>query len=383
VQQVRLIKKFTNNITLMNDGDSAGIKAAIKDVDMILGEGMNVKLVLLPDGEDPDSYARKHTLQEMQDFIAKGEKDFIDFKADLLLSDAAGDPLKKAKFINEIADTIARIPDAVTRSMYSKAIAEKFGVEEDIIQTRVADTRKKLLEEEKRERERAAKAVRRVAQPDASVPAADDGYMPVEDYGDIPASEAPSNDATYVPEVRILAPIEAELLNFMLVHGTDILEFESDSGMYDPDNPETVAGFIDSALTFREDSFVNTGYKKVYDAYMALYEEGLDQPEIISRLLNSEDRSLAAIVADLSIDKYQITVSDLKKSLTSVGSWLVTYVPKSVLTYSEKRIDYQIDTLRRSLPGLEGDDLVNALSQIRDLQTRQKRIKKNIQEKYK
>jgi len=369
VQQVRLIKKFTDNITLMNDGDSAGIKASIKDVDMILGEGMNVRLVLLPDGEDPDSYARKHTLAEMQEFIASNEKDFVDFKADLLLADAAGDPLKKANFINDIADTVARIPDAVKRSVYIQALSEKFGVEEDIIQNRVNTTRKRLIEEEKRERQRAQRA-----QPTQS-------SAPV-DIAEVPAEQVTSSD-TYVPENRILAPIESELLSFMLTHGTDILKFETDSGMYDPDNPETVAGFIASALEYRGDSFVNGGYRMVYDAYMALFDEGLSQEEILSRLFDSPDRTLAGIAADIAIDKHQLSVRELKGAMTATDSWLANYVPKSVLTYSEKKVEDSIDTIRRSLPGLEGEEQEAALRQIIELQKKQKRIQKNIKEKYK
>ena len=113
VQQVRLIRKFTQNITLMFDGDSAGIHAAERAVPMILDEGMNVHIVPLPDGDDPDSFSRKHSRDEVRAFIEANEKDFIVFKTDLLLSQAAGDPLKKAGLINGIADTIAHIPDAV------------------------------------------------------------------------------------------------------------------------------------------------------------------------------------------------------------------------------------------------------------------------------
>ena len=108
VEQIRLIHKFTENATIMYDGDSAGIHAALRGINLFLAEGLNVKVVLLPEGEDPDSFARKHTLEEMQNYITSGERDFIEFKTDLLLSDAGSDPLKKAELINDIADTIAQ-----------------------------------------------------------------------------------------------------------------------------------------------------------------------------------------------------------------------------------------------------------------------------------
>ena len=147
VQQVRLIRKFTDNILLMNDGDSAGIHASLKDIDLILYEGLNVRVVLLPEGEDPDSFSKGRSLEEVQRYIEDNAKDFLDFKADILLGEAAGNPLKKANFVNDIADTIARIPDAVKRSVYVNAASEKFDVAADIIFRRVKVTRDKLLED--------------------------------------------------------------------------------------------------------------------------------------------------------------------------------------------------------------------------------------------
>jgi DNA primase len=126
---VRLIKKFTENITIMYDGDSAGIHAALRGIPMVLAEGMNVHVVLLPDGDDPDSFSRKHSRDEVREYIAQNEKDFIVFKTDLLLSQAAGDPLRKAGLINGIADTIAHIPDAVKRTTYAEAVARQFDME--------------------------------------------------------------------------------------------------------------------------------------------------------------------------------------------------------------------------------------------------------------
>ena len=120
VEQIRLIRKYSQNVTIIYDGDSAGIHAALRGIDLVLKEGMNVKVVLLPDGDDPDSFSRKHTLEEVTDFIAAHEQDFISFKSDLLLDDAGEDPLKKANLINDIADTVAMIPDPVKRSVYEE-----------------------------------------------------------------------------------------------------------------------------------------------------------------------------------------------------------------------------------------------------------------------
>ena len=135
--QIRLIHKFTDNITIIYDGDSAGIHAALRGTDMILKEGMNVKIILLPDGQDPDDFAKKHSLEEVEDYIAGNEQDFISFKTDVLLKEAGNDPLKRAELINDISDTIAVIPDAVVRAMYVRSSAERFDIDERLILDRI------------------------------------------------------------------------------------------------------------------------------------------------------------------------------------------------------------------------------------------------------
>ncbi|MBR4735359.1 MAG: DNA primase, partial [Bacteroidales bacterium] len=147
-EQIRLIKRFTENITIMYDGDKAGLHAALRAIGMILKEGMNPRVVFLPDGDDPDSFSRKHTLEEIREFIETHEKDGIAFKTDLLLDQAGDDPLKKANLINEIADTVADIPDAIKRQVYVDTVARRFGIEADIIQDRVRKTREAAKQNE-------------------------------------------------------------------------------------------------------------------------------------------------------------------------------------------------------------------------------------------
>ena len=159
VEQIRMIRKFTSNVTIIYDGDSAGIKAALRGIGLVLKEGLNVKVVLLPEGQDPDDFARKHTLEEVQEHISRNEQDFISFKTDLLLGEAGGDPLKKAALINDVADTIALIPDAVIRAVYVRSCAEKFEISEGILGERVNTSRNAMIledqEQKRREKERA------------------------------------------------------------------------------------------------------------------------------------------------------------------------------------------------------------------------------------
>ena len=132
-EQVRLIKRFTQNITILYDGDAAGIKASIRGIDLVLEEGMNVKIVLLPDGEDPDSYSKKVSNEEFTKFLKENETDFIRFKTQLLLSEANNDPVKKADLIRDVVKSIAVIPEAITRTVYIKECSTVLEVTEPIL----------------------------------------------------------------------------------------------------------------------------------------------------------------------------------------------------------------------------------------------------------
>ncbi len=134
-EQIRLIKRYTSNITILYDGDSAGIKASFRGIDMILKEGMNVRIVLFPDGDDPDSFARKHSSTEIQEFLGKTAKDFITFKTSLLIDEAGNDPVKRATLIRNIVDSIALIPDAISRTVYVQQCSRLLNIQEQILLT--------------------------------------------------------------------------------------------------------------------------------------------------------------------------------------------------------------------------------------------------------
>jgi len=132
-EQVRLIKRFTPNITILYDGDAAGIKASLRGIDIVLEEGMNVKIVLLPDGEDPDSYSRKVSNEEFIQYIREKETDFIRFKTQLLLEEASSDPVKKANLIRDIVKSITVIPEAITRTVYIKECSTQLEIPEEVL----------------------------------------------------------------------------------------------------------------------------------------------------------------------------------------------------------------------------------------------------------
>lgn len=151
-----MIHRFTNNMTVLYDGDAAGIKASIRGIDMLLEEGMNVKVCLLPDGDDPDSFARKHNATEFQAFIQENETDFIRFKTNLLLEDAGKDPIKRAELIGNLVQSISIIPEAIVRDVYIKECAQLLHVEDKLLVSEVAKRREKQAEQqaERAERER-------------------------------------------------------------------------------------------------------------------------------------------------------------------------------------------------------------------------------------
>ncbi len=376
VQQVRLIRKFTQNITLMFDGDSAGIHAALRAIDMILAEGMNVSVVRLPAEDDPDSFARSHTLAEYEEYIAGHEQDFLDFKSDILLADAGRDPLKRANFINDIADTIARIPDPVKRSVFVQAAAEKFETEEDIIFQRVNKTRQKLLEDERKEAERQRKLAAREG---GDIP---EYYEPVEDNGELPPEDYAPSDA-YRPENSLFAPVEEEILTFLLCHGTEVLEFPSDSPEAREFEAEsiTVTEFISDYLDLYGFKLVNSGYRQLYEAYLAEYDAGYEQQDITTHLLNSPQRLVALLAARFSVQKYQLTVKDLAGSMTTVSSWLVTFVPKVMKTWHIKHIEQELKDLRRSLPGLDADGQQKTLEKMKSLMDERESMIKTPEDK--
>ena len=362
VEQIRLIHKFTENVTIMYDGDSAGIHAAIRGLGLVLQEGLNVKIVTLPEGEDPDSFGRRHTLQEVQDYIASGERDFIEFKTDLLLSEAGSDPLKKAELINDIADTIAQIPDPVKRSVYVDTVSLRFGIESSILFNRINGVRRKKTEEALRERNRNNRVEAPSQEPTVEV---------------TPAVVLPED--SYI-ENRTLAPAERDLLYFLLTFGRDPLDFETDSPYYSgsEDEKPTVAQFIREALDDDGTVFANSAYRRLYDAYMSLYDSGLGQQAIVKSLLDGEDRALADLTARFSTEKYQLTVGAFEAALTSRTTFLVVGVPKAIMVYAERRVQDRLDGLRRQLAAAAPSEQTPIMQEMLKLQAAQRRINQMI-----
>ena len=354
VEQIRLIRKFTENVTIIYDGDRAGIKAALRGTDLVLKEGMNVKIVLLPDGQDPDDFAKKHTQDQVREYIEQNEQDFIGFKTDLLLGEAGNDPIKRAKLINEIADTVALIPDAIVRSVYVQSVAAKFEIDEHILSGRINKTRTQMLEAEKKQREREASKRQAAGNQHVSdypmdmppPPMGPDEFMPGDPLDMPPVETIPQplpqvHAGPIVKDCPYLAACEEELLMFVLEYGCSELLFDPNSKYY-TEQPMTVADFIDATLADSELDFRNSSYYKVYETYFTMYQEGLTQQQIQQRLMNSMDEEIAAVSKEILIEKYEITVKTYVQSMTATATMLVMYVPKSLLVYQAKRVEMDV-----------------------------------------
>ena len=265
--------------------------------------------------------------------------------------------------------TIAQIPDAVKRSTYAEATALQFGIEVSILFERISKTRRKLQEDALKAAEREERR-RQSGQPSA--------YDTVVSEPQ-PAPEQPVLPQQLPEENRLLGPSERDLLYFLLRYGCEELDFESDSDYYsgnEMDKP-SVADFIRDALSDGT-KMANSAYAAVFDAYFALYDEGLGQQDIVKRLLDAPDRRIADVASQLSTEKYRLTVQAFENAMTTTSSWLVVQVPRALLGYAERRMQDRYEQLRRQLPEASPEQEPAILQEMVKIQTAQRRIKQKM-----
>lgn len=398
VEQVNLIRKFTENVTIMYDGDAAGIHAAERGIGLCLKGGLNVRVVLIPDGDDPDSFARKHTLEEVKSFIEENERDFISYRTDQLIGDAGNDPVRRSNLVNEIAVTLALIPDQVKRAMYVQDVSVKFNIDESLVYSKINEAVRAMREEERKEEMRRQRALEAGSQAsaeggigDGAQPAGGDGYNAGGDAGQdrgynlsgSAGGAAPRPEPLY--EDPLLLPSEKELAGLILNHGMSELEFETDSEYYDPEGFVTVADFIRDGLEVDGHQFSNSIMRKIYDEYFDLYDSSPDmtQEDIVRTILNGEDTRVADEAASMLSMRHELTVSGLRNSMTATSSFLVLTVPKAILVYKLQRVKKQELELAAALQKLRKQGGDNIREQFDILQQVQKlnNIRKTISER--
>lgn len=284
-EQIKLIRRFTENVTVLYDGDSAGIKAALRGVDLILKGGLNVRIVLLPDGEDPDSFSRKRGSTELHQYLAEHTQDFISFKIDLYSREAGNDPIRKAEAIREIVTSISLIPDPIKRAVYLQETSNLLKIQESILLTELnkilIQDRQKKTEEHRRE--------------EAQQP-------------------APDIESTPVAEVRVNPEElqEREMVRLLLNYADSELEEDVDLLSY----------FISE---FEDIEFLNESYAYIYNTFLRFRNEG----KLIgsSWFLENAPERIKALIADLTLrkyyasphwsSKYHIYFSDEKENLSA------------------------------------------------------------------
>lgn len=368
-EQVRLIKRFSDNVTIIYDGDKAGIKAALRGTDIFLEEGMNVRIVVLPDGKDPDDFCKENSLEQVNEYLAANARDFVSFKAEQLLGGAQNDPLEKANVINEIADTISLVPDEVKRVTFAGALAERFDISREVLARRITATR----------RARAEKDSARPSGYDSQVPPP---VPPVEDpqsQDSLAPLDIPGAKGVKIlrPKPSRLRPSEESLLDFLLNSGKETLVFPKDSPYFSAE-PITVAEFIDSALAADDIIFSQEDLRTVYDSYFEFYDQGFSQDDIVRHIASSGDSQVVSLIAQMTSKRYEVTVATLRASMTSESTILVQEVPKAILLYHVKLMEEELESVRKQLKGASGEEMLKMMGRINTINQNKKKINKQL-----
>lgn len=301
--QIRLIHRFTENITVIYDGDAAGIKAALRGIDLLLEDGMNIKVVLLPSGEDPDSFARKQNAESFNRFIKDNEVDFIRFKTQLLLSDAGNDPIKRANLITDIVDSISVIPDNIIRAVYIKDCSMLLNVDERILVQEV--NKKRLVHLDKASQQRPARPTSNVQQ-QASSPM----DMPPPDFM-VPDDIAggPATPSAPIQAVRCTSPYdryERNILYFVVRHGMEKIVDQTDEKAVREAGDMAQMSVLDYVkFDLERDNlwFVNETYKQVLNEAVSKQH---DTDFLPSRyFIAHPDSEISQLAADLISDRYE------------------------------------------------------------------------------
>jgi DNA primase len=274
-EQVRLIKRFTQNITILYDGDAAGIKASIRGIDLVLEEGMNVKIVLLPDSEDPDSYSKKVSNEEFLKFLKENETDFIRFKTQLLLSEANNDPVRRADLIRDVVKSIAVIPEAITRTVYIKECSTVLEVSEPILYHEVNKLRQQKNFQDRNK-----------------YPGPEDLPVP------------PPVIVRPVQRVAITYYSEKEIIRLLLKFGSS--EFERTISKEDgSEEVVTVTDYIVREITSDDLSFDDRVCTKIFDDFRFHSEQGLSTGD--KQFVKHEDPEISSLSADLLADSHELS----------------------------------------------------------------------------
>ena len=378
--QIKLIHRFTNNMTILYDGDSAGIKASLRGIDMLLEEGMNIKVCLLPDGEDPDSFARQHNATEFQAFIKEHETDFIRFKTNLLMEDAGKDPIKRAELIGSIVQSISVIPEAIVRDVYIKECAQLLHVEDRLLVSEVAKRREQQAESKaaqaERERQRAQRQAEQQALDTNGEPLPP---PPTEMEAALPDGELPppvlddelGGDNQPLPPPPGYLPHESkaneELLKYERLILRMIIRFGEQILFQDDDQQDvTVIGYIDSELRNDELTFSTPLHQQILNEAIAQQANNGFKAE--RYFLMHENPTISQFAGNLISERYQLSKYHSKgQKIIGDEERLGELIPHLVINYKYAIVG---EELKKMLQQLQDPSIINDAEKCNDLMNR-------------
>ena len=386
--QIRMIHRFTNNMTVLYDGDAAGIKASIRGIDMLLEEGMNVKVCLLPDGDDPDSFARKHNATEFQAFIQENETDFIRFKTNLLLEDAGKDPIKRAELIGNLVQSISIIPEAIVRDVYIKECAQLLHVEDKLLVSEVAKRREKQAEQqaERAERERrSANAARANAETGvngshtaATNPDAQQAGYPSQS---LPAGLPPETPPPFPPEEEYVSFIPQEgkegqefykyerlILKMVVLYGERVMcNVTNEEGQ---ETPITVTEYIVNDLKEDELAFHNPLHRQILtEAAERIHNEGFTAERYF---VAHPDPVISKLSVELISNRYQLRKSQIEQMVTDEER-LYELIPRLMINFKYAIV---CEELKHTLFALQNPAIANDETQCNSIMERYNELNK-------
>ena len=336
--QIRLVKRYTKNITVLYDGDAPGIKASFRGIDLILEEGLNVKVVLFPDGEDPDSFAKKSSTSELETFIAEKQQDFISFKVDVLLETEGSDPIKKAQLIKDISHSVSLIPDQITRSVFVPEVAKRFNIKEEIIWAEVSKDRSDAAVKNQRDSLRKKIAPNK---PQQTSPEADASFDP---YAHEPS---PMEEEELVVDTKKDDFNEFDLMRILVKYGPlAIITKQLNEKGEEEDIETSIAELICHELHVDELVFETPLLNKMYGIISdALSENTFLKTSYFQRL---EDQEIVGFVTEIEMNDYELSTKWVTKYNVHTATEedkLQHAVMSSIFTFKSSKVQQRIDRI--------------------------------------
>ena len=359
-EQIRLIRRLTSNIVILFDGDSAGLRAAIRGIDLILEQGMNVRICSFPKGEDPDSFAKSKSLEEIKKYLTEHSKDFIQFKTDLLLKEAANEPVKKARTIREIVQSISRIPDVIKQEIYIRECASRIDISEEILFNTLAQ-----------EKNKKSAPIRKINTSEVN-------------------QEFPNQKRDIKSNsINPLLILEKQIISILLQYGNDdaffdelLVSSDEEGNLIEESKIVQSKVYEKVFLDLQQDEveMIQPEFQSLYTQLIEKFQiEGLVKPE---KIIQQEDPSLGKILTDILMadDEYQLHNWEKKnifvKDRKSVVGQLVS---ETILTFRRYLVDQKIQNLIISAKQVkQGNDNSEFLEEVMQYQGLKKLLSRKL-----